>query len=650
MQKIKNYYFIVLMFLSGASLHLSAQNIYWVESAFDSPQLVKSDTSGSVLLSKSLTAGSQPQNIALDLQNNQLYWTGLSFTDAQINKISADFSTSTVVIDQQTVSRGIAIDPVNEKIYWTSTNLVDGPKIWQADLNGQSKTVLIDFGSASNNTPRSIALDIDAQKMYWANFGAGKIQRADMTIGASVEDLLSGLNGPSGIAVDADSGKIYWTEMNGHQIKLADLDGNNIGLLVDSLSYPNSISVNNIANRMAWTEMGTGKIKSAALDGSDIFEYNVSAVAPTGIIIEPLAPVSGDLAIVPADTILQVHNYLQFDAQIVDTHGVAHPTEADWYVKRHRVGPITNDGLLFSYFPGYSKIMAKRDSMVAKARLTVVDTTADSSGVNKIKMVAKFPWGGHSHYKILKEGEMYLLGGLPFPFNIIFGSKLYFPNGSLHEDITIEVELPQFCKIRGDSIDFVDRIVNGIKFNVFAGDSLVEPYYFDKSVSISIPYNRGILRRHKIDPERLSLFYAIDSTTFDSLGISHVMVDTANTRIYALVEHFSSLVVREKVTVTSIKNDHGLNVVPGDFELKQNYPNPFNPKTTINYQLPVSSDVDLSIYNILGQKVATLVSKEQTAGSYNIEWDATGFASGVYVYKLETNKGFIGTRKLLLLK
>jgi len=89
---------------------------------------------------------------------------------------------------------------------------------------------------------------------------------------------------------------------------------------------------------------------------------------------------------------------------------------------------------------------------------------------------------------------------------------------------------------------------------------------------------------------------------------------------------------------------------PEIFVLGQNYPNPFNPITTINYQLAMSSDVDLSIYNLLGQKVATLVDKKQTAGSYQLKWNASGFSSGIYIYTLEISSGFKQSRKMLLIK
>ena len=101
-------------------------------------------------------------------------------------------------------------------------------------------------------------------------------------------------------------------------------------------------------------------------------------------------------------------------------------------------------------------------------------------------------------------------------------------------------------------------------------------------------------------------------------------------------------------TVTAIDDDG--NTLPTKFALLQNYPNPFNPTTTISYQLVAVSNVDLSIYNILGQKVVTLVSAKKPAGSFMVEWDASGFSSGIYFYRLETDKGFVQSKKLILLK
>jgi hypothetical protein len=89
--------------------------------------------------------------------------------------------------------------------------------------------------------------------------------------------------------------------------------------------------------------------------------------------------------------------------------------------------------------------------------------------------------------------------------------------------------------------------------------------------------------------------------------------------------------------------------IPAGYALSQNYPNPFNPATTIRYYIPERSLVILKIFDMSGQQVAALVDKEQPAGSYTIKWQAGGFPSGVYFYRLQTNN-FIETKKLILLK
>lgn len=85
------------------------------------------------------------------------------------------------------------------------------------------------------------------------------------------------------------------------------------------------------------------------------------------------------------------------------------------------------------------------------------------------------------------------------------------------------------------------------------------------------------------------------------------------------------------------------------FSLKQNYPNPFNPATIIQFSLPQAADVNIYIYNTLGEKIAIPLSGYMNAGTHSVEWDATGLASGVYFYRLEAGS-FSETRKLLFLK
>ncbi|MCK9426452.1 MAG: choice-of-anchor A family protein [Ignavibacteriaceae bacterium] len=97
---------------------------------------------------------------------------------------------------------------------------------------------------------------------------------------------------------------------------------------------------------------------------------------------------------------------------------------------------------------------------------------------------------------------------------------------------------------------------------------------------------------------------------------------------------------------TGVEND---NVVPNEFNLLQNYPNPFNPATTISFSLAKNGFVNLSVFNITGEKVATLVNKEYRTGNYTVEFNANNLPSGIYLYRLSAGN-FVSTKKMALLK
>ncbi|MGB5849151.1 MAG: T9SS type A sorting domain-containing protein [Ignavibacteriaceae bacterium] len=98
---------------------------------------------------------------------------------------------------------------------------------------------------------------------------------------------------------------------------------------------------------------------------------------------------------------------------------------------------------------------------------------------------------------------------------------------------------------------------------------------------------------------------------------------------------------------TGVENED--NLTPGTFSLSQNYPNPFNPSTTIKFSIPEASNVVLKVYDILGSEVAVLVNKEVQAGNYTVDFDATKFASGMYIYSITAGE-FNLSKKMMLLK
>ncbi|MFH0736604.1 MAG: T9SS type A sorting domain-containing protein, partial [bacterium] len=111
----------------------------------------------------------------------------------------------------------------------------------------------------------------------------------------------------------------------------------------------------------------------------------------------------------------------------------------------------------------------------------------------------------------------------------------------------------------------------------------------------------------------------------------------------------------QKDILTDIDENLDLQTIPNTYALAQNFPNPFNPTTQIRFNLPEASVVSLAVYNVLGQKVNTLINnKDFNSGSFNVIWNGKNefgvtVPSGVYFYRIET-PNFVETKKMMMLK
>jgi hypothetical protein len=104
-----------------------------------------------------------------------------------------------------------------------------------------------------------------------------------------------------------------------------------------------------------------------------------------------------------------------------------------------------------------------------------------------------------------------------------------------------------------------------------------------------------------------------------------------------------------KPLVTGIGNNNNNTLLPSVYSLSQNYPNPFNPSTTINFALPKSGNVTLTVYDILGREVKMLVNDNLQAGYHKVVFNASSLASGIYFYRIQAGS-FMDVKKLMLLK
>lgn len=139
-------------------------------------------------------------------------------------------------------------------------------------------------------------------------------------------------------------------------------------------------------------------------------------------------------------------------------------------------------------------------------------------------------------------------------------------------------------------------------------------------------------------------FVAGHGTTTDIQNYSYIDQNVAaGTYSYRLkqIDYDGSITYSQEIEI-DVK-------LPNVFELEQNYPNPFNPVTTIKYNLPKASEVALTIYDVLGREIKTIVNEQQQPGSYEVNWNASNISSGIYFYQLKTND-YVNTKKMLLLK
>lgn len=134
--------------------------------------------------------------------------------------------------------------------------------------------------------------------------------------------------------------------------------------------------------------------------------------------------------------------------------------------------------------------------------------------------------------------------------------------------------------------------------------------------------------------------------SFNAIQMTHTNIGYSGGSIFVKTDDGGGL-------ITGIENN--VETISGSFTLYQNYPNPFNPVTKINYELRVTNYVSIIVYDILGNKVSSLINYKQIAGSYEIEFDGSNLPSGVYFYRMEvsdgkTDKLLVQTKKMLLIR
>lgn len=437
----------------------------------------------------------------------------------------------------------------------------------------------------------------------------------------------------------------------GDEVQLAadvrDKDGNAVDVKVAWASVDTTVAV--VSDRGRVTGRAAGETKVIA---------SVSAVADTAV-VEVAAgegpPSDGasvaSVEIFPKEAEAAVGDSVQFTAEAKDASGNMVTTAFKWKVLTPKVGEVDSTGLFIARSAGSTFLTVTAGALSDTAKITVAEK--GTAGGPTVSLYRKTPDGKITKFgSAVGVGDIVTIGGLAHPMNFLNGMKLSFPEGSLKETITITFIVPKFAKIGKSDVTFEGKTVTAVTFEVAAGGKVVSPYYFDKPLELSLPYKKGLLTNLGIKPEDLGMYFSTDAGEIESdPGITNIAVDEVNNRITGKVAHFSTIVVAPTSSATNVVEEQS---APRAFALAQNVPNPFNPLTAITFGIPATGMVKLSIYNVLGQEVRTLVHGTLGAGSRTVVWNGTdslgrAVTSGVYFYRLEAG-GLTATRKLMLVR
>jgi len=298
------------------------------------------------------------------------------------------------------------------------------------------------------------------------------------------------------------------------------------------------------------------------------------------------------------------------------------------------------------------------------------DYEALNPGINNIHADILFADTSKENYRLLPNSPCINAGNPDSKYNDIDGTRndIGAYGGPYADSSWIILDSSSLAIDQVTEKDTIQILISGEKVKGIAGINLTLSY--DPTVLTLISANSSELTKsfsientnHKSGLLNLTLnsFRGIneDQGELIKLQFAAHSLQTATTTTL----HFDSVSVWDEtaraMNIFNLKDGQltiltGINSInnelPTSYSLSQNFPNPFNPLTKIRYELPLNSKVTIKIYDILGREVTTLLSETLKAGKYEVEWDATRCASGVYFYRLQAGS-FVETKKMLLLR
>jgi hypothetical protein len=327
------------------------------------------------------------------------------------------------------------------------------------------------------------------------------------------------------------------------------------------------------------------------------------------------SPGSGIKTLITTGKDIRINNGTAFSSMFVNSFSsVSQPYSFSFSQNLGSLGKVN------SIFNGREGIVGKNG---AQFFFALGDITLDGQNINFVSIPDSVSIASLSLLNTYFESEPFTVSSLS---NLTYGVQYGITDSVLCSSV---LNSGQYISFKVELLDAVTNNVLDVFDEVsYTGNNVYQYNNLGYKVNLS-----------GIGEKSVKLRLVTDTNSEFGFGFSNRIAD-------------QSMLVKVGFKTINYKGD----AVVKEYALEQNYPNPFNPGTTIRYQLPKDGLVTLKIYDILGSEIATLVNEEKIAGKYEVNFDASNLASGVYVYRIAIQSGklqageFVNSKKMILLK
>ena len=616
--------------------------IYWT----DAIGIHKANIDGSGHETLFRTTFKTPVKMATDPLNQHIYWIDEGL--GEIRRANLDGSQIETVLETGDFPRAIALDVNAGKMYWTEFGMVK-----RSNLDGTGEEDV----ASTPGFLEGIALDLSAGKMYWTARNAGIIRKSDLD-GTEIETIAGGILRPNGLALDIPSGKVYWASASG--IARANTDGTEEEILVTVSAAAIDIQLNLESGKMYWTEPQNQKILRSNLDGSNVEDLTPPGLArPTSIFLdaesESLYWLGGSESSIRRSNLdvttteILIPNEIRTPLGIALDHDAGKMYWADGEASRLQRANLDGSELesVLEFAFGYpdqifldldnSKIYWS-DQNLESNFFTLRRANLDGS---ELEELGQLEMGIYAVDVV--AGKVYGRIGLNAGSRTIVRQNL---DGSEREELVVGVRLT----------DLALDVPDGKFYWTEGADANIKRANLDGTEAeeiFSLSSRLNDVRRIAFDAQEKKVYWVNDGANMEEIWRSNpdgVLGQDGGLREYLITSPILQSVQDfalsyEDLTSTAISATEP----SAKTSFAQPYPNPFASSITLEIENSQSGDVRLDIYDMLGRRVATLFDGVLPAGTHHLLWQAASAPPGVYMARIQQD-GYMESRRITKVK